>query len=184
MDFKKTYRDIFSNIDDYCYKSIDTSEYKHSWLIDLVKTYNPKSVVDIGSGRGAMLSYFIGSDTEVLATDLDNFLAYDFPFKEINLLYELKLDKVYDLLICCDVIEHLPIPESIELLDKLKPYGKIFLIAIANHSDTYSDPQGQEIHLTQKNKNFWDTEIKNRFKIIKSDTFRNNQLYMYILEPI
>jgi len=182
MDFKKVYTRIFSSVGNYCCDGIDLSEPKHDWLVNIASTYKPTSVVDIGSGKGTMLSFFKDTNVDILAADLSNFLKFDFPFKEINLMEELILDKQYDLLICCDVIEHLPLPKSVEVLSKIKPYGKLFFIGIANHSDRHSDPEGLELHLTQENKQFWDKEISSLFKIIKSDSFRQDQLFLYLLE--
>lgn len=181
MNFKDIYTNIFSTVNNYCHKDINIKEVKHSWLVELDKKNSFKSVVDIGSGTGAMLSYFKNKNIDILATDLDNFLVHkEIPFQEINLMEDLVLDKVYDLLVCCDVIEHLPLPYSVGILDKIKPFGSKFLIAIANHSDIINNI---ELHLTCENKDFWDKEILKRFNIINTGSFYKNKLFMYELEP-
>lgn len=188
MKYDYVYRDVYSQVFDtepgYCFRTINPQEPKHRLTMDFMAKYGSEinSMVDIGAGRGAIVKYFLDTypNMDILSTDLDKFHPYPIRFQQIDLSTEdFSLDKVYDLITCYDVIEHLAEPHSVNILSKLRPYGKYFLYAIANHSDVH---QGYELHLTKRNKDFWDNEIAKHYEIINSETAHRNLLYMYVLK--
>ncbi len=103
-------------------------------IIDLI---NIKSVVDIGCGSGGWLSVFqsfgvqdiLGVDGEYLRKDFllipeDKFIPFD-------LKNPLQLKKKFDLVLCLEVAEHLPIEFSKTLIDNLTRLGPVILFSAA-----------------------------------------------------
>lgn len=182
--YKDLYSTIFSKEPGYCFRTVNPKEPKHRYTMEFMAKYGNEinSMVDIGAGRGAIVKYFLDNypNVDVLSTDLENYHSYPTRFQAIDLSADtFELDKVYDLVTCYDVIEHLPEPHSVNILTKLRPYGKYFLYAIANHSDVY---KGHQLHLTRRDKKFWDAEISKHYEIISSEPAHNNLLYMYVLK--
>ena len=182
--YKDVYSKIFKTEPGYCYRTVSDKEPKHKLTMEFMAKYGDEinSMVDIGAGRGAIVKYFLDNhpNVDVLSADLDNYHRYPTRFQAIDLsVSEFELDKVYDLVTCFDVIEHLAEPHSVDILTKLRPYGKYFLYAIANHSDVH---QGYQLHLTRRDREFWDKEISKHYEIISAENAHHNSLYMYLLK--
>ena len=89
--------------------------------LDVLMTNNYNNVIDIGTGSGfKLIKYF--SKYNTIGVDLEptlSFLKNTYPNNTWLNLDELDLTSEYDLIICSDVIEHIPEPTSfIEKLNK------------------------------------------------------------------
>ncbi len=108
------------------------------FIEEAIRIYSPKTVLDIGCGNGFYLTSPLASrfpGVRFLGIDIDREsilqarLANSIPNLEFSLQEEVGEDRVFDLVIASEVIEHSEEPgEFIESLKRrLKPGGKIFL---------------------------------------------------------
>lgn len=173
-------------------KSFDTPDYSNSehyqyyHVLSILQNKYDKndtfSVIDIGSGRGQLISaismHFPNS--VITSVDLKKFHNCNVnEFITCDLSKESDRDKIqgkYDILICTDVFEHLDkcfIQDVIYLCARL---SSTCILAIANHSDIIN---GIELHTIQECSDWWDVLIKKYFNIDKYDMFYQNRLYIY-----
>ena len=77
-------------------------------------------------------------------------IIYDDVFK-VNVLTVLPTLDMYDLIICCDVLEHLTLEDGNRLLDLMKQHGKHSLVSVpikvSPQNDDFNNPY--EKHRTQ-----------------------------------
>ena len=91
-------------------------------MLDILR---PTSVVDVGCGLGSWLAAFQANGVEdVLGIDLDNvdrdlLLIPAERFLPANLRQPLKLDRTFDLALCCEVAGFLPSENAAVLVDSL-----------------------------------------------------------------
>lgn len=101
--------------------------YLHA--LGLMKKYHLNSVLDIGCGSGYKLTtYFDEYDTTGLELPVNvNFLQNKYPKgKWISKDLSENLDRGYDVIICSDVVEHIPDPDT--LLEFIKRINFNFLV--------------------------------------------------------
>lgn len=130
---------------------------RYDWIIKTAGDTRGKKVLDIGCGDGA-LSYLLAK-TGALVTGVDNeelglkFARENFnkedPERKLRYefipasAYELPLaDESFDLVVSCEVIEHLQYPEKMlaEARRVLRPGGKLILTTPYRLRETPSDP--------------------------------------------
>ncbi|QWD25385.1 class I SAM-dependent methyltransferase [Polynucleobacter paneuropaeus] len=93
---------------------VDSSYISAQKYIEILfKFYRPKSVVDLGCGRGAWLKAFHESgSSEVVGFDGDlnsqsNMIDKDISFYPVDLNSKIEFDRKFDLAISLEVAEHL-----------------------------------------------------------------------------
>lgn len=182
MKYKKIYNEIFSNNIEYNNHIIDRDRY--NFAINEVINKNYKKIIDISSGRGYYIKYLMEHDKtiDITSTDISKFNDIDIRFIELDLVNKedyLKLNPQYDFLTCLDVLEHIEEEYIDQVLEFLSNIATNFCFSIANHSDIQ---KGVELHLIQKNKEWWDNKLNNYFTIYNSYSIYNNRLYCYILK--
>lgn len=88
----------------------------------------PESVLDIGCGAGAYLKYFASQGAgEIMGVDgIDGRFGYLKPdqYSRADLTEPLHLDRTFDLVICVEVIEHLPAESERVLLDSIVRHAR------------------------------------------------------------
>ena len=100
----------------------------HNIVDLLVKEYNPKSFLDIGCGSGVFVAEFLKRGIEAYGIDKNIHWKKDFDEKYpdwkknyINEDFaESKIDSVFDLIFCIEVMEHLPDKTVLQWIEKIK----------------------------------------------------------------
>jgi 2-polyprenyl-3-methyl-5-hydroxy-6-metoxy-1,4-benzoquinol methylase len=157
-DLSSAYQKIFFNFP--WYNAHSQTEFRYIQALDLLKLYEPSSILDVGSGRGNFLSLLKNNyDSLVLnACDLNNFHKLDYVNHFIlDIRYDYPRVNV-DVVTCLDVLEHLPVEDIKLALENMRKTGSHFVFSVSNHSDIID---GVELHLTQLDKNGWLDLLKN-----------------------
>ena len=120
----------------------------------LIEFVEPRSVVDIGCGRGAWLKVFAEHGVERLcgidgsSRDL-TFLGEGVRFIEANLGSDFIIPGVYDLAVCVEVAEHLPAARSRYLVEQLTAAAPLVAFSAAIPS------QGGLGHINEQWPSYW-----------------------------
>jgi 2-polyprenyl-3-methyl-5-hydroxy-6-metoxy-1,4-benzoquinol methylase len=93
--------------------------------LDLTRQCSPKNILEIGSGSGLITHILKKSGYRVTTLDNDPQLEPDI-VADLN-SFSFKKNQ-FDLVICCQVLEHLPFKNFLPLLKKLKKTTKKYLI--------------------------------------------------------
>ena len=159
---------------------------QYDWVIDNIKKkFNREdiiNIIDIGSGRGQTISLIKQNfpNSKITSVDLEKFHPYDveqfIPCDLSSSSDRSKINGIYDVLICTDILEHLDksfIKDVVEMCSKLSKYC---LFAIANHSDMLNNI---ELHTIQEKNDWWENIINLFFIIQNYSCHFNNTLYLY-----
>jgi len=121
----------------------------------LVRTFNPKSVVDVGCGSGIYLHEFQNYQIEICGYDgspaaisgslVGNMITIH------DLTTPLNLDRTFDLALCIEVAEHLESEYADILVDSLYPLANILFFTAATPG------QGPESigHINEQPHSYW-----------------------------
>lgn len=116
---------------------------------------HPRSVVDVGCGKGAFLSVFQASGVEeILGIDGDwldrrELLIPEQDFVSADLTGPLPVDRVFDLAVCLEVAEHLPEDSAYCLVNSLTGLAPAVLFSAAIPF------QGGTGHLNEQWPEYW-----------------------------
>lgn len=142
----------------------------------LVDTYEIKSVLDIGCGRGYSAKFFEsigcqirgieGSNTGIHMSIIPNNVIqhdYNTGFSPIKILSDIQQ---YDLGWCCEFVEHV---ESQYMLNYLEDFMKCKYIAM-----TFATPgQGGHHHVNENTQDYWINVLKLvGFEFLEQDTYK------------
>jgi hypothetical protein len=142
----------------------------------LIKSYQAKTLLDYGSGKGMQwqLDFNLGSLWETTETRLKSYLeleeirCYDPAFQPFSKLPEGDFDGV----ICLDVLEHCPEQDIAWILDQIFSYARKFVLAnIASFPAKKHLPNGENAHCIIKPIEWWRELI--------SETASNHPLVRY-----
>ncbi|CAB4130773.1 Glyco_tranf_GTA_type domain containing protein [uncultured Caudovirales phage] len=156
---------------------------RYNFVLEHIASTNPKSVIDISSGRGCLLRA-LPDTVKITSTDIKKFHTIDCEFLPLDLT---KIDdtlfqrRQFDLLTCLDTLEHIPASAIDSALKFLSSLAINACFSIANHSDKANNI---ELHLTQEGKEWWENKINKYYYIISSKSeckYDKNHLYTYTL---
>ena len=183
MEYRKVYDEIFKK---ESYNVHDSDIDRYHFVIDEVINNNFKTIIDISSGKGNLIKLLLNlnQDLKITSTDINKYHSFDVEFFEIDLSNNIAnnenlKNKKYDILTCLDVLEHLEEKYIDGILKSFSLLSNRVLLNIANHSDIQN---GVELHLTQKNFEWWNSKIENYFNIESIEVKYNNRLYVYNLK--
>lgn len=182
MDYQKIYENSFSN---QKYNLHPDEEFRFQYVLDVVKLKFPKSVIDIGSGRGNLIRVIqnFNSEIEIVSSDLKKFHTLDVPFFQVNLCEKSSFEKLpqkkFELLTCLDVLEHIEKDCVDSVLSQFAKLSDFSVLTIANHSDVLN---GVELHVIQENFEFWKPQIENYFNIENFTEYYGGRLYVLTLK--
>ena len=185
MDYHDVYKGCFSN-PHYSVEHHIQYDYVIRQMINTCAT-PPKKVVDVGSGRGQLISMIKGlyPAAEITSVDLEKFHQIDIQrFIECDLSNPVSREKLkqsgpYDVVTCTDVLEHLNesfIEPVIATLAALAPHA---IFAVANHSDVIN---GIELHTIQRDHIWWMMLLGKYYKITDFRSDYDGRLYQFNLE--
>lgn len=183
MNYRNIYSNLFNN-------SLYSCEYhsQYDWTLELLNKKFQKdekiTIIDIGSGRGHLLKKIHEQFPNAIITsvDLDNYHKLDFvkffKYCDITSIEDRRalLGQKYDCLINLDFLEHIEEKYIDDILSLFSNLSSYCIIAVANHSDIWN---GNELHLIQKNINWWKEKIETYFKIIYINKNKVNTLYFF-----
>jgi len=147
------------------------------FLSHLFKYYKPKSLVDVGCGRGAWLKVaqnlgvnnLLGIDgkwnREKLILKNTKKSRVKFIYKNLNHFF--KVDKKYDLAICLEVAEHLNSSSAVNLVKSIINLSNAIVFGAAYNM------QGGVMHINEREHSYWGKLFLNN-NFIVFDIFRPN----------
>lgn len=136
---------------------VDRSSYlsAKNFIPQIYDELKPKSVLDIGCGRGIWLKVWkdhgvdnvIGIDGEYVDTNAIHVDQSSFFAKDLKLPFD--LNTTFDLVECLEVAEHLPMSISDLLVENLIRHGDVILFSAAQKG------QGGENHINEQDVDYW-----------------------------
>jgi hypothetical protein len=118
-------------------------------IIPLIKEINPTSILDYGCGQSMLIDKL----------PVKKKYRYDPAIKE----YEILTTQRIDLVICIDVLEHIPEREIENILLDIKSISSKVIFDIGIKSATHKLPNGTNAHCLIKSIKWWLTIIKRIF---------------------
>lgn len=103
--------------------------------LNLIHTMRPTSAIEIGVGNGFVSTYLRRAGVPVITADINPALAPDIcaPLAEVPA----HIDQPQDLVICCEVLEHMPLNEIDANLDHLRALGARLFLTLPNSRKTW-----------------------------------------------
>lgn len=129
-----------SHLEKYSFKKYDS---KARWIsywhqIDEVLKLNPKNVLEIGVGNKTVASYLENSGLDVVTLDINEQLKPDVVGSVLKMPFE---NNSFDVILCAEVLEHLPFDEFEKGLSELKRVTRKYVVLSLphfGHSITFS----------------------------------------------
>lgn len=127
------------------------------YIEKIIKNNNLKTILDYGCGKAL---YHKNGSTNVW--NYDELFLYDPCVVE----YENKpVNKKFDLVICTDVLEHIPETDIDEFINELIYYTNKFLfVSISTRKAKRHFPDGKNVHLTIMDDDWWINKLKSNKK--------------------
>jgi len=181
MEYNGIYSKAFSDVR---YNSHVDSEPRFEYVRKFLMGGDVNTIGDFGSGRGNVISVVQRhyDHINIESYDLEKFHNYDVPFSNINLCDNQSIEninKIYDLVTCLDVMEHLQKECVDDVLSFFCRISKYCILTIANHSDVKN---GVELHLIQEDLTYWLPLIEQYFDVIHRASEYDGRLYLLTLK--
>jgi 2-polyprenyl-3-methyl-5-hydroxy-6-metoxy-1,4-benzoquinol methylase len=113
-------------------------------VLQIVKEFKPKSILDFGCGRSDMVAHFWRDGERRIA-------RYDPAIP----LYKVIPEGEFDLLLCLDVMEHIPISGVDRVLTDMRAKSDTAVFAISTKLARAKLPDGRNSHVTLLTNNEW-----------------------------
>lgn len=184
MNYTQVYTNAF-NTD--CYSNQHHIQY--DYVINRLKLHftadSRFNIIDIGSGRGQLISLIKESfnNANITSVDLNRFHS-----KDVNTFIKCDLsnsnersallENKYDVVVSTDVLEHLDLSFIENVIEVFSKLASISILAIANHSDIIN---GVELHTIQKGKLWWNELLGKYFKVDECLEKYDGRLFLYEL---
>jgi hypothetical protein len=97
-----------------------------------IKKINPKTMLEIGKGNGFVSTYLKLSGVKVTTVDINPNLSPDIVASILDLPDILKKEK-YDLVVCCEVLEHLEFAQFENCLFILRQYSSNLYLTLPQY---------------------------------------------------
>lgn len=194
MNYKEVYDDMFK---DENYNADELDSYRYNFALRFLESEgigitNSGWLIDIGTGRGNFIKILrnkYGINIKIKTSDLEDYHNLDEEFIQMDLSSEwhrenfTKFQTPY-IVTCLDCLEHLEEKIQDDVLKFFSENCYFCILSISNHSDIIN---GVELHLTRKDKAWWDSIIEKYFDILIPDSIdestgiNNEIVYCYIL---
>lgn len=129
----------------------------HNW-VDHFDTTNVNSILDYGCGRSTLL--------DIVNVEVKH--RYDPAIEEFSKKPE---GLEFDLVVCTDVLEHIPEDELDELLCEICRYGNKAFFSISMSLAQQILPNGMNAHVTVRNYDWWKELLSKYFTDLDIRTF-------------
>jgi hypothetical protein len=131
---------------------VSSPQYKPE-LEHIIEKYSISSCLDFGCGQSTLLDEL----------NVNEKYWYDPAIIGKDFL----IDKSVDLIICTDVLEHIPENEIENTLTLIGDRGKMvyFQIALFQHGGRFDD--GSPLHITVKPREWWREQLKKHFHVLQ-----------------
>ena len=110
--------------------------YAQGQQIHEIYKMKPQSLVEVGIGNGLTSSFFKQSGSEVLTVDINPNLNPDVVCS-IDQMPEFLGEKTFDLVVCCEVLEHMEFEKFEESLKVFKKYSKNLFLTLPQYRYWY-----------------------------------------------
>lgn len=103
--------------------------------LNLIHAMRPTSGIEIGLGNGFVSTYLRRAGVPLITADINPALAPDIcaPLAEVRG----HIDQPQDLVICCEVLEHMPLDELDANLNHLRDLGERLFLTLPNSHRTW-----------------------------------------------
>ncbi|QDV52172.1 class I SAM-dependent methyltransferase [Gimesia fumaroli] len=160
------------------------------WVLDSGVQLKQKTIVDCGCGNAALLTrgieffQYVGIDlasyqieklnqstlmkknnTEFIHGSIDSI-----PFK----------DQSYDIAWCCDVLEHIDEASIDKVLKEISRVASLVILSVCTRASVILDSQGNNLHLTVKNEEWWRKKISKVGKILHETALCGNNISVIV----
>ncbi|XOB41355.1 MAG: class I SAM-dependent methyltransferase [Candidatus Nealsonbacteria bacterium] len=110
-------------------------DHKTRWIsywhqINEVLSLAPKKVLEVGIGNKTVLNYLKNQGVEVITLDIDEKLKPDIVGNVLKMPFQ---DNSFDVILCAEVLEHLPFKEFDKALEELERVSKQYVVLSLPH---------------------------------------------------
>lgn len=160
---------------DYSFGFTATNRHDHKRIIDIVKQYNPKRVIDIGCGLGTLLELLPLPKKSKFGLESNEYAVNECKKRGLNVILHRNIRKLpltdgtFDMVILNEVLEHLDSPSEIlkEIRRILKVKG---LVVITTPSKSLLVRNIDKTHISELSYRELETVVSNAgFKIAKHE---------------
>ncbi len=145
-----------------------------------------ESAVDLGCGHGRLFAQWCEEGIDAEAVDFAE-AALDPTIRAkwgdrftLGCLWSLDLDRVFDLGVCADVMEHIPEEKVGKVLRRIGVYCRTAVFLIANHP---SKSLGFDLHPTMRPDWWWAEKLRGRFPVVEQlDYPSRRDVYLFRCE--
>lgn len=104
--------------------------------IKLIYSMKPKSMFEIGIGNGLTSSFIRSSGIEVLTADINPNLGPDIccPISEVP---DKLAGRKFDVVVCCEVLEHMPLEELDRNIEILSAIGNRLFLTLPEYTQSF-----------------------------------------------
>lgn len=101
-----------------------------------INTLKPKNMIEIGIGNGLTSTFIRNSGVEVVTADINPNLSPDIccPMSE---LIEKTGGRQFDLVVCCEVLEHMPVEQLEQNVKTLRALGSRLFLTLPSYTHSY-----------------------------------------------
>ena len=187
--FRKYNRDSFDS-DYFIQQQLIPDDHNQELIDSYLKFFKPRNVLDAGCGTGNLVHQFRKQNVDAYGTDLSenaiNFSSVDVkPFLQVGSISALDYpDNEFDLVTCCEVLEHIPFPECEQVIKEIHRVSKkwvLFKICLWADRNARLDPT----HINLKSKRWWTRYFKkNHFNLISTPNGFPARRNSYIIKKI
>ena len=96
----------------------------------------PENILEFGIGNGFTSTYLKRSGFTVTTVDINNNLNPDI-CSSINEIEKILVDEKFDLIVCCEVLEHMPFEEFEKSISIFSNLGKKLYLTMPNYNRNY-----------------------------------------------
>lgn len=137
----------------------------------LLQQFNSKSLLDYGAGKARFYDakLFRGRDGQPATLQtywgLERMYLYDPGYEPFSRLP----DGAFDVVICTDVMEHIPEEDLPWVIDELFGYTRQFMyVCVATYPARKTFPNGENVHVTLRDRKWWIDLFDSRRKALGS----------------
>mgnify|MGYP001585785960 FL=1 len=145
-------------------KKFQCSVLRNESLLKIVMSYNPKRVLDVGCGRGLLVSMLREEGLECFGIDFAPALKEKF-WGDLPYFFEADAksipfpDKYFDIVVSSDFFEHLPESDIDMAFKEMNRVGNKVIARIPPQAKLTENQQ--KYHITNQSKEWWQDKLKN-----------------------